>query len=100
MEIFLRNPRYEMYMFYLQGNPLAEKDLHRAVASKASCCVVMTSKQHKNAEQIDHRNILTGIAIKKFAHFHKVKDFKFCIQLIKPESKKHFYSSMASSYSD
>lgn len=29
-----------------------------------------------------------------------MKDFKFCIQLIKPESKKHFYSSMASNHND
>lgn len=100
MELFLRNPKYELYMFYLLGNPLLEKDLERAVAEKSRSCVVMTCKQHKNANEIDHRNILTGIAIKKYAHSHKVKNFKFCIQLIKPESKKHYYSSAATSQSD
>lgn len=100
MEIFLRNPKYEMYMFYLQGNPLLEKDLERASVLKASSCVVMTLKQNLNADIIDHRNILTGIAIKKYAHANKVKNFKFCIQLIKPESKKHFYSSIKSSIND
>lgn len=100
MELFLRNPKYEMYMLYLQGNPLLERDLNRAVAEKANSCVVMTCKQHKNADEIDHRNILTGIAIKKYAYSHKVRNFKFCIQLIKPESKKHFYSSTSTSQYD
>lgn len=60
MELFLRNPRYEIYLKYLKGNPLEKKDLDRAVVSKAASCVVMTCKQHKNADEIDHRNILTG----------------------------------------
>lgn len=95
MELFLRDPRYEMYTFYLQGNPLIEKDLERAQAQKASCCVVMTCKLSKQADEVDHRNILTGIAIKKYALARRLRCFKFCIQLIKPESKKHFYSSTA-----
>lgn len=60
MELFLRNPRYEMYLTYLKGNALEKKDLDRAAASKAASCVVMTCKQNKNADEIDHRNILTG----------------------------------------
>jgi Calcium-activated BK potassium channel alpha subunit len=77
-----------------------ERDLDRASVQKASSCVVMTLKQNLNADIIDHRNILTGIAIKKYAHANRVKNFKFCIQLIKPESKKHFYSSIKSSIND
>lgn len=60
MELLLRNPRFEIYLKYLKGNPLEKKDLDRAVVSKAASCVVMTCKQHKNADEIDHRNILTG----------------------------------------
>ena len=43
---------------------------------------------------------MTRISIKKYISSRNIRDFKFCIQLIKPESKRHFYSSINSQQSD
>ena len=95
MEIFLHKPEYELFLTYLQGNPLVEKDLKRAEATKANACVVLTNKYVENALSADHKNILTGLSIKKYVHNYSGESkLRLCMQLIKPESKKHFYSSL------
>ena len=95
MEIFLHNPQFELFLTYLQGNPLLEKDLKRAEAIKSNACVVLTNKYIKDAFSADHKNILTGLSIKKYIHNVTGGDsLRLCMQLIKPESKKHFYSSL------
>ena len=33
MEIFLHNPEYELFLTYLQGNPMNERDLKRAAVT-------------------------------------------------------------------
>lgn len=44
MEIFLHNPKFELFLTYLEGNPLNPKDLKRAVAIKAKACIILTNK--------------------------------------------------------
>lgn len=66
MEIFLRNPNYEFCVHYLNGNPINSGDLARAVTEKAKVCILMTNMKSRDPIGADHRNILTGLALKKY----------------------------------
>jgi hypothetical protein len=95
MESFLHHPHYEIFLTYLQGNPMLDKDLKRAVATRAKACVLLTNKYVSDSYSADHKNILTGLAIKKYVHHNTGGDnMRLIMQLIKPESKTHFYSSL------
>lgn len=95
MEIFLHNPQYELFLTFLQGNPMVDRDLKRAVTVKAKACVVLTNKYVQDSYSADHKNILTSLAIKKYVHhITNGENIRLCMQLIKPESKQHYYSSL------
>jgi len=94
MESFFHNPQYELFLTYLQGNPMLDKDLRRAVATRAKACVLLTNKYVSDSYSADHKNILTGLAIKKYVHHNTGENTRLIMQLIKPESKTHFYSSL------
>ena len=92
---FLHHPHYELFLFFLRGNQMSEKDLKRAVAVKAKACVILTKKYANDSHITDHKNILTGLAIKKYVqHYTNGANIRLIMQLIKPESKTHFYSSL------
>ena len=50
----------------------------------------------------DHKNILTGLAIKKYVdHMTRGENnLRLCMQLIKPESKTHYYSALSTKSND
>jgi hypothetical protein len=66
MEIFLRDPNYEFCVHYLNGNPINSKDMARAVTEKAKVCILMTNMKSRDPLGMDHKNILTGLALKKY----------------------------------
>lgn len=94
METFLHNQQFELYLTYLQGNPMLDKDLKRAAATRAKTCVLLTNKYVSDSYSADHKNILTGLAIKKYVHHNTQGNMRLILQLIKPESQTHFYSSL------
>lgn len=56
---------------------------------------MLTNKNSKDAHAIDHKNILAGLYMKKFAqNAPRKRDMSICMQLIKPESKQHYLSSL------
>jgi len=65
--MFLHEPMYEQCVHYLTGNPMEHKDLTRADTNLAKRCILLTNKNSKDAYAIDHKNILTGLSMKKFA---------------------------------
>lgn len=75
---------------------MLDKDLRRAGATKAKACVILTNKYDSDANSVDHKNILTALAIKKYVSHatQGEEDLRLCLQLIKPESKTHYYSSL------
>ena len=87
-----------MYLVYLNGDPLADAHLRRADTHKAKTCIVLTNKNSKDAYATDHSNILMGLAVKKYVYNakrdSKDNNMRLCMQLIKPESRKHYYSSL------
>lgn len=72
LEIFLRDPNYEFSLHYLNGNPFESKDLGRAVTEKAKACIIMTNMKTSDPYGADQKNILTGLAVKKYV-FEKTK---------------------------
>ena len=96
MEIFLRDPNYESSVHYLNGNPIDARDLLRAVTEKAKVCILMTNMKSRDPEGMDHKNILTGLALKKYVldRTNNKISIRLCMQLIKPESKTHYRNSI------
>ncbi|CAD8213071.1 unnamed protein product [Paramecium octaurelia] len=94
MEDFLHNERYEMFLIYLQGNPMVERDLRRAAVTQAKACVILTNKQIVDSHSADHKNILIGLLIKKYVNHLTGYNIRLCMQLIKPESKMHYKQSL------
>jgi hypothetical protein len=75
--------------------------LKRGDTQKAETCILLTNKNSKSAEEEDHRNILTALAIKKYVYDlnkdskdDNKHNIKLCMQLIKPESKILYYKSL------
>lgn len=55
-----------------------------------------------DSHSADHKNILTGLAIKKYVDV-KTKgenNIRLCMQLIKPESRTHYYSALSQKSND
>lgn len=55
-----------MYLTYLQGKPISDRDLKRADLRHARAGILLTDKQSKYQLATDQRNILTGLAMKKY----------------------------------
>jgi hypothetical protein len=67
---FLKQPKLEVNVTYLQGNPKRDKDLQRASCKTAKACVLLTNKNTRDPVAQDHKNILTGLAIKQYAYYY------------------------------
>jgi hypothetical protein len=77
-------------------------DLERAVTEKGKVCILMTNMKTRDPIGMDHKNILTGLALKKYVLETSVKkkiNMRLCMQLIKPESKQHYKASISRSKS-
>ena len=70
------------------------RDLKRASVEDSKACVLLTNKHADNPYEVDHKNIMTGLSIKKFAYNQCGENLRLCMQLIKPDSKMHYYSSL------
>ena len=115
LEIFLHEPEIENFVFYLEGDPLNEKDLLRADVHKAKACVIFNDKNSKDPYSGDHQSLFLGIFIKKFVYNHNRDQsknditftelmnysntsFHICLQLNKPDSISNFYNSFQPIY--
>lgn len=120
MELFLNEKGNDGKIFYLEGDPMNEKDLLRADIGKARACIIFNNKNSHDSYSSDHQNLLLGLYIKKFVYNinHDILEnpvpresitdlaiansantnFRLCIQLIKPESKYHYFNSLQSIY--
>ena len=66
MEMFLHNPNNETRIKFINGNPMVNKSLERADVQNAKTCILLTNKNSKDAVGMDHKNILIGLAMKKY----------------------------------
>lgn len=81
-------------IFYLVGNSLVHKDLERCKADTAECVVLLANKLAKNPRYEDFSNILQAFSVKKFAKIFSGRDVRICIQLLRPETKEIYFSSL------
>ena len=58
--MMLKSPEYDQKLIYIRGNPLNRKDLKRALAHKATCCIIMSNQQSLTPQQDDYLNILAA----------------------------------------
>ncbi len=60
---------------------MLERDLKRTSVHTSKACVLLTDKYITDSHSADHKNVLTGLAIKKFVH-HQTKgdnNIRLCI---------------------
>ncbi len=83
---------------YLEGNTLNNKDLTRALAVDAKAIFIMANKYSADPDKEDSKTILQHINIQRFfrLHSHHEKKSFFCMQLIRPENKRHLAVSSES----
>ena len=74
---------------------MVSKSFERCDVKNSKTCILLTNKNSKDAISMDHKNILIGLPMKKYV-FDETGDSEmtFWMQLIKPESKKDYRSSV------
>lgn len=92
--VLIRQSNLFNKIFYLVGNSLIHKDLHRCKADSAVCVVLLANKLAKNPKFEDFSNILQAFSVKKFAQIYLGQDIRICIQLLRPETKEIYFSSL------
>jgi hypothetical protein len=98
----LRDPVMGHTVVYLEGNALNEKDLKRAMASRAKAIFIMTNKFSADPDEEDAKTILQQFSIQRYLRLHseQSKESLFCLQLIRPENKRHLVTSVDASSTD
>jgi hypothetical protein len=142
MQAIMKDPKFMLSVTYLEGIPLNDNDLRRAMASEAKAIFIMTNKFSSNPDEEDAKTILQQFSIQRYfklnsntakknekkngvkvwlkehlpapmvsclclgneyeyeSHGHNNKQNNveeinnlFCMQLIRPENKRHLVSS-------
>jgi hypothetical protein len=70
------------------------KDLTRAATGQATTAILLADRNSSDSSGTDHKNILIGLAMKKYCQDIYGKSLRLCMQLIKPESKQHYNSTL------
>jgi hypothetical protein len=94
MESLLNSPEHRSTVFYIQGNPLSERDLKRCQAEKAAGVLILCNKQSADPTKEDAKTLLRAIVIKRFLKAHNNLSVRVCIQLLKPESISQYHLSL------
>ena len=125
-ELFLNLKDNPKFITYLQGDPMNDDDLLRSDILHAKSCIIFTNKNSIDPYSRDHQSLLLAICVKKFYYnvnletyidenkisndalnrensIRKVnnilkKNFRIFLQLNRPESCNHYYSTLQSSY--
>ena len=85
-------------IFYLVGNCLVHKDLERCSADNSICAVILANKLAKNPREEDFSNIMKAFSFRKYSCINGMgADTRICIQLLRPETKEIYFSSLANS---
>lgn len=92
----LRDPLRSLVVTYLEGSALSDRDLKRAKADSSLAIFIMTNKFSTNPDEEDAKSILQQFSIKRYIASKNASalnlgknDTLFCMQLIRPENKRH-----------
>lgn len=95
MENLIRIPSIASNVFYIQGDPLQEKDLKRCQIEKAKAVIILCNKQSGDATEEDAKTILRAMVIKKYLKLHNAANYvRLCMEILRPEGKTHYYLSL------
>ena len=95
MEYLLRSPEYETNTVYLEGSAMNELDLLRCETCDCEYVFVLANKFCTDPGAEDAATALRAISIKKHvAQNAKGKNIPVILQLIRPENKHNFTSSV------
>ena len=86
--------KYKKNIHYLEGDVLNHSDLDRAGAYDSDCVIILANKLNNQREE-DFNNILKAMAIQNNAVKNLKNDMHIYIQLIQPESKEIYYTSLS-----
>lgn len=106
MNFILKHSSFNNKITFLEGNPIYYKDLKRAKTSETKCVVILASKAAKNPIAEDNRNILEAYAVKNYVKQTASKgegtnkSVRVCLQVLLPENKDLYYSSLFSTDHD
>lgn len=89
MHQVMKDPLFSLVLHYLVGSPLNDGDLIRCNAHKAVAVFIMEDKFSVNADEEDAKAILQQFSIKRFISAKRVENPIICMQLIKPENRRH-----------
>ena len=85
-----RHKTFGFFITYLAGNPLVEADLYRASVHNAKAVFIMTNNDSPDPDDDDAKVILQQFSILRFIRANtEHRNTNFCLQLIRPENKKH-----------
>ena len=66
---------------------MSQTDMARASLEAAATCIILTNKNAVDPVTVDHKLILTGLAMKKYVQDTEGVNLRLCMQLIKSDSK-------------
>lgn len=89
MHEILRDPLFSLVTHYLEGSPLLDTDLFRAKANLALAVFIMGNKFSSKPDEEDAKSILQQFSIQRYVQSTKSISPLFCMQLIRPENRKH-----------
>ncbi|CAE7501356.1 slo, partial [Symbiodinium microadriaticum] len=92
MHVVLRDPIFSIVIKYLEGSPLKDIDLVRAKANQAIAIFLMGNKFSSNPDEEDAKTILQQFSIRRYITSTQSCDPLFCLQLIRPENRRHLSS--------
>lgn len=79
-KMFISDPKHSNSILYLKGNPMSTSTMHRASLSDADACIIMTNNNAQDAYAVDHKNILIGLAMKKYVkEIDPSKNLRLCL---------------------
>ena len=77
---------------YIEGSSMDPIDLERCAMAKARCSFVLSDKFSRNVAESDASTVLQALFIKRYIRQQSNSDVLQCLQVLRPESKRHFTS--------
>jgi voltage-gated potassium channel Kch len=98
--LLMQSKRYFLSITYLEGSALSDNDLRRAKAETATAIFILSNKFALSPDEEDSKSILINLSIKRYiSSFHRPKMF-YCLQLLRPENKRHLTKSQTGDIDD
>ena len=94
----LTHPVYSLGLTYINGSCMSSRDLARSAAADAKAVFVLCNKfaSQENFDNEDSATILRALSIKRFVFEATGKDIPVYAQIIRPENKQLFVTTMMS----